>query len=798
MGLIAWYPLNGTGESKGLITNKFSIGASEYGDGGKIGKYYLTSNKIKGTGTISGIENFKQVSIAFWFKKNKIETTAWQDFMKFYAYYDDGSKQAGGEFRLEQHTSSDKTQVYADWYCSTTSTSYPSYTGAAVYSNSPQITDLGWHHTVLMLDFVNHKCTSYFDGILNKIMDINTNAKYITGGLYIGDADIDAGICDLRLYDNLLSVQEIKDLNNCLILHYPLNSGYGNENLLVNTYEGYYGNGTVLTDETYNGFKIRYLKYEGTSYQDCINKNSIISPTANTYYTVSFWAKGNCGISNFFYPNNCASGISSDGHTTTSVDGNCYISLTSEWKRYWITWKTRSDVSGAKNIVVGRIQNQGTGAECYIAGLKFEEGDKNSVWSPNEADDLYSILGYDSTTVYDTSGFGNNAEKINTPIYTSDTVLYDSCINFNQSGYLKNTSLNLYANELTICFWVKMPNTITTQHFLFSTHNDWTYNGIGMWRDVSTQKGYYLLIKSNTETTFSRPFIGIDANTWTFISISYTGKQYSVYKNGSLYQTVDYGNDGQVYNPVLYLGNSLYNGTPSTETDEALMSDFRIYATALSAEDIKQLYQTKAKIDKNGNVYCNQFIDNDCEEELLTTQKMTFHQANSQGTITYETNGNEVINIITMDNTISSWKYLFNNAFDKTKIINHKLKLSFKYKTNVSTAYSMAVKMCKGDSTKPQTINIGSITLSTNWQEYNGIITFGNTYDNQGIYIHTGNFCGGNLYIKDLSLKIYENNNKTDFTKKSQIITGELSELDSNKTYVYKNSKIVTNQIIEI
>ena len=150
-----------------------------------------------------------------------------------------------------------------------------------------------------------------------------------------------------------------------------------------------------------------------------------------------------------------------------------------------------------------------------------------------------------------------------------------------------------------------------------------------------------------------------------------------------------------------------------------------------------------------------------------------------------------------MDNTISSWKYLFNNAFDKTKIINHKLKLSFKYKTNVSTAYSMAVKMCKGDSTKPQTINIGSITLSTNWQEYNGIITFGNTYDNQGIYIHTGNFCGGNLYIKDLSLKIYENNNKTDFTKKSQIITGELSELDSNKTYVYKNSKIVTNQIIE-
>ena len=96
-------------------------------------------------------------------------------------------------------------------------------------------------------------------------------------------------------------------------------------------------------------------------------------------------------------------------------------------------------------------------------------------------------------------------------------------------------------------------------------------------------------------------------------------------------------------------------------------------------------------------------------------------------------------------------------------------------------------------------ISNGKIIPKSDWQEYNGIITFGDTYDNQGIYIgYEGNFCGGNLYIKDLSLKIYENNNKTDFTKKSQIITGELSELDSNKTYVYKNSKITTNEIIEI
>ena len=151
MGLIAWYPLNGTGESKGLITNKFSIEESEYGDNGKIGKYYSTLSKQKSTGNITGIENFKQVSIAFWFKQNQLETSAWQDFMKFYVHYDDGELEKNGEFRLEQHTSSDKVHVYSDWYCTVTNTGYPTSTWAETYSNSPKNTDLGWHHAVLLL-----------------------------------------------------------------------------------------------------------------------------------------------------------------------------------------------------------------------------------------------------------------------------------------------------------------------------------------------------------------------------------------------------------------------------------------------------------------------------------------------------------------------------------------------------------------------------------------------------------------------------------------------------------------------
>ena len=55
-----------------------------------------------------------------------------------------------------------------------------------------------------------------------------------------------------------------------------------------------------------------------------------------------------------------------------------------------------------------------------------------------------------------------------------------------------------------------------------------------------------------------------------------------------------------------YIGKSSYSGDSYFDGN---ISDFRIYSTALSAEDIKQLYESKARIDKNGNVYCNQFIE---------------------------------------------------------------------------------------------------------------------------------------------------------------------------------------------
>ena len=91
----------------------------------------------------------------------------------------------------------------------------------------------------------------------------------------------------------------------------------------------------------------------------------------NTEYTLSFYAKGTGYLNSYIHPNAIAYGRNSNGNTTNSADGNISTTVTSEWKRYWITWKTVSDASGLKNIIISRIFK---GNDIYICGVKFEIG----------------------------------------------------------------------------------------------------------------------------------------------------------------------------------------------------------------------------------------------------------------------------------------------------------------------------------------------------------------------------------------------------------------------------------------
>lgn len=783
MGLIAWYPLNGDLKNYGIEDANLIQGTAPAYVNGKIGKSLSAGGAQWNAETTNRILNHDKLSFCFWWKNLSNDTDRNQIFGN-----DEMTTAMGGrKFSLFRYPT--RNDLHWSWQEDGNLSNNTTKASGVIKGILP---DNEWVH--ICITYNNPTAKLYVNGKYYQTLTSAYNIQNctFTWQTQVIHNSVSRNMNDLRFYDECLSKEQIHQISQGLILHYPLNSGYGNENLIIGSGKYTKNSPLVRTENAVDGWQ-----KESTLYTNTIE--------AGTY---TLQAKTDGNWHNHSTPSGgyspdlkyCSIWLVSDAANNESgKDINICLgqtvpkSIVLSYKgKYWI--RTNLYSNGTDNLTIN------------FWDFKLEKGEKCSLWSPNQADNLYSQLGYDSTIMYDTSGLENNGIINNKPTSIGGGVIGNGCLKFNGNNqYISAGRGAMVKDAITINIWVYMDN--------------WSNFGSSNMRIVScTQGGGWNFEPKNGYLNFA---VGVGTTTnsymadfasqikladissgWHMITGTFDGINKKIYFDGILKGTVSLTTKTPIfYNSTngIFIAAEAGNDLKVAEGNyfNGKLNDFRIYSTALSTEDIKQLYQTKAKIDKNGNVYCNQFIDNDYEEELLTTQKMTFHQANSQGTITYETNGNEVINIITMDNTISSWKYLFNNAFDKTKIINHKLKLSFKYKTNVSTAYSMAVKMCKGDSTKPQTINIGSITLSTNWQEYNGIITFGNTYDNQGIYIHTGNFCGGNLYIKDLSLKIYENNNKTDFTKKSQIITGELSELDSNKTYVYKNSKIVTNQIIE-
>ena len=96
-------------------------------------------------------------------------------------------------------------------------------------------------------------------------------------------------------------------------------------------------------------------------------------------------------------------------------------------------------------------------------------------------------------------------------------------------------------------------------------------------------------------------FITANINTWYHIAFTLSNTTCKVYVNGVLKDTKTLSSN---------IGTAIFNypyiGKSNWSTDALLdgkLSDFRIYATALSADDVKSLYNNSAYIDNQGNIY---------------------------------------------------------------------------------------------------------------------------------------------------------------------------------------------------
>ena len=213
------------------------------------------------------------------------------------------------------------------------------------------------------------------------------------------------------------------------------------------------------------------------------------------------------------------------------------------------------------------------------------------MWVPNINDIAYTVLGYNNIFTRDVSGYNYNGiingtlnYNADSPRYTGSTTLTNAYISSPAGAVLAKSK------DFTINGWFY--HTSGTNYYASAE----SYN-----TSVCLENGRFFVYPASGSA-----YVGTWSatnNIWQMLTLVHnsTAKTLTLYVNGV--QTAQITTDGTVYpNETLNIG-----GRQNTAGYAGSMSDFRIYTTALTADDILTLYKTSGIIDNEGNVYAYEF-----------------------------------------------------------------------------------------------------------------------------------------------------------------------------------------------
>ena len=254
---------------------------------------------------------------------------------------------------------------------------------------------------------------------------------------------------------------------------------------------------------------------------------------------------------------------------------------------------------------------------------------------------LDNILNNDNN-IYDCSGFNNNGIIAGeTYSLSNDTARYSKSIslpNDNWVRVLNRPTIVCPHDAITVNIWAKIASS-------------WTYNRgniiscqeSGGWAIAkSSNTGYFYFQiyadgayrKAQTTTTSYSTSI---LNGWHMFTGTADSSTINLYIDGELVATAEntattefsYAN-----NYIFIGGEAVSNNVTPYSAINGLFSDARIYATALTSSQIKELYKTSVTIDKNGNIYAREQIENNSNINITKTGQLQGNEIVDNNTIT--------------------------------------------------------------------------------------------------------------------------------------------------------------------
>lgn len=587
MSLQIWLPLNKQGDftNRGVGDMRIVSNTAQYNSAGKLGECMYCDGSHRLT-----------IQCQDWFNLNpstKFSVAVWVKGCTNGDYLFAEGNNSSWELQFRTNT--------IKFYPSPSSSYYPAYWNTTVDPNR-------WYHICGTWD--GHKSCLYVDGELKCTTTIPSTATFynfqstsfhipFSGTRYIND---------FRLYDHALSPREVKEISQGLVVHHKLNDICG-KNLFVFDKKKYTQDDpfTLTSSKTKyytTNCKIKALNLvPGKTYTFSCCTDAIVEDESKSYP----------GTSDFIFylytssTDNIYSWPSTGKYTRFSPSYNLYQE--EGYNRY--SW--RFTMPEGYQACCVRVNHYSDGTNAITSkywDFKLEEGD---VYTP----DMWDGVSYDS------SGYNNDGTITGDFTMQGDSPRHDRCVKCNgvNNILLKNPLYNYY-DSFTFSFWYKH----SSDNKQYNVINSNPEPGSGWWMSCNTENGGMWMYINGKYVRYTG---SLDTN-WHHWVVTYIKDD--TLNNYKLYL------DGVQHTPTIYVASDAHNSKIPTFAKDLILgglsntssghyreqygniSDFRIYSTALSADDVKDLYETSASIDNHGVLHAYDVVEN--TENIFTLEKL--------------------------------------------------------------------------------------------------------------------------------------------------------------------------------
>lgn len=461
-----------------------------------------------------------------------------------------------------------------------------------------------WYHIACVVNKTENKIYTYLNGSLARTIAITSPPTYNdSNGLHIGAFGYKNGVIypffgkinDFRIYDEVLSPREVKEISKGLILHYPLNQLEKNVNVAK-------GNGTIKSSPEWIQINIP----TASSTNQCMSAGCV---QKSGYFNV-----GDVCRTRFRLKFSDLTSTQSNVTVRMQFSGNGKY-FSNIWGDGQALGSTKAIPSGSGEFLYDSaftITENHMKEEYWNSSLRFDYYKSGTVyikdfkvaretadtWTPSlDASDTWR-----DGVEYDVSGYGHNG-TYNTatfPNISTNTPMNNMCYKFGGATRIQgelSQDVTCLKTACTFSIWAN-PSTQAVMAFgikstsLYFT-SDNSNNKLLCWNNGDSFDSTF--IDSNGKS------ISYKLNEWHMYTVVTTASENKLYIDGI------YKGKSKVYKNNFSNLIAVASWRNSTEDwkFKGYLSDFRIYATALSDADVLDLYQSRLAISNNGKLLCH-------------------------------------------------------------------------------------------------------------------------------------------------------------------------------------------------